>query len=193
MRICQWYIYISCHGNISTMSGHSKWSTIKRDKAVTDAKRGNLFTKVSRLITVAVKKGGGDPNANPALRLALDKAKEARMSKDTVEKAIDRGLGKGTEGTLDEVAYEGFGPNGEAFYVSAITDNRNRTVAEIRSIFGKAGGKLGTVGSTAYIFKDPENPTFMVEVGDNKEKLLNLYNQLDEHDDVQQVYVNFNL
>jgi len=177
------------------MSGHSKWSTIKRDKAITDSKRGNLFTKVSRLITVAAKQGGGDPNANAALRLAIDTAKEARMSKETIERAIQRGTGVGTEGAFDELVYEGYGPGGEAFYIKAITDNRNRTVAELRNIFNKAGGSLGAAGSTAYIFTpNPEEPTFMLEVTeDKKEKLNNLYDQLNENDDVQQVYVNFTL
>lgn len=177
------------------MSGHSKWANIKRDKAVNDSKRGNLFTKVSRLITVAAKQGGGDPEANPALRLAIDKAKDARMSKETIDKAIQRGTGVGSEGNLDELIYEGFGPNGEAFYVKAITDNRNRTVAEVRAIFSKAGGSLGNTGSTAYIFTpDPENPTFMMDVTEEQRvKLNNLYDQLTENDDIQQVYVNFTL
>ena len=177
------------------MSGHSKWANIKRDKAVNDSKRGNLFTKVSRLLTVAARQGGGDPEANPSLRLAIEKAKNARMSKETIEKAIQRGTGLGSEGSLEEIIYEGFGPNGEAFYIKTITDNRNRTVADFRNIFSKLGGSLGNTGCTAYIFSpDPKTPTFMTDVTDTqKEKLLNLYEQLDEHDDVQQVYVNFNL
>lgn len=177
------------------MSGHSKWATTKRDKAVVDFKRGNLFTKVSRLITVAVKQGGADPEGNPALRLAIEKAKDARMAKETIEKAIQRGSGLGSEGSLDELIYEGYGPNGEAFYIKAITDNRTRTVTELRNIFNKAGGSLGSIGSTAYIFSaDPENPIFKVEVSDaDKEKLINLYEQLEDNDDVQQVYVNVDL
>jgi len=177
------------------MSGHSKWATTKRDKAVVDFKRGNLFTKVSRLLTVAARQGGGDIDANPSLRLAVDKAKDARMSKETIDRAIQRGLGNSAEGSLDDLIYEGYGPNGEAFYIKAITDNRNRTVAELRNIFNKAGGSLGNTGSTAYIFSsDPENPIFIVDVADkDRERLQNLYEQLEENDDVQQVYVNFNL
>lgn len=177
------------------MSGHSKWATTKRDKAVVDFKRGNLFTKVSRLITVAARQGGGDPESNPSLRLAIDKAKEGNMSKDTIEKAILRGTGKGGEANLEELVYEGFGPNGEAFYIKTITDNRNRTVTELRNIFNKAGGTLGNIGSTAYIFSaDPENPTFKMEVSDSdRERLTNLYDQIYENDDVQQVYVNVDL
>jgi YebC/PmpR family DNA-binding regulatory protein len=177
------------------MSGHSKWANIKRDKAVNDSKRGNLFTKVSRLVTVAARQGGGDPDANPALRLAIDTAKDARMSKETIDRAIQRGTGVGAEGNFDELVYEGYGPGGEAFYIKAITDNRNRTVAELRNIFNKAGGSLGAAGSTAYIFTpDPESPTFMLEVEESKkENLSNLYDQLMDNDDVQQVYVNFTL
>lgn len=177
------------------MSGHSKWSTIKRDKAIKDSKKGNLFTKVSRLITVAVKQGGEDPDFNPSLRLAIDKAKEARMTKDTIEKAIQRGLGNTSDGSLEELVYEGFGPNGEAFYITAISDNRNRTVTEIRNIFNKNGGTLGNIGSTAYIFNpDLNSPTFKVQVSKESENnLSNIYNQLSESDDVQQVYTNFDL
>lgn len=177
------------------MSGHSKWATTKRDKAVVDFKRGNLFTKVSRLLTVAARQGGGDPEGNPALRLAIEKAKDARMAKETIEKAIQRGTGNGADGALEDLVYEGYGPNGEAFYIKAITDNRNRTVTELRNIFNKAGGSLGNIGSTAYIFSaDPENPIFKVEVSEaEKERLINLYEQLEENDDVQQVYVNVDL
>lgn len=177
------------------MSGHSKWSTIKRDKAIKDSKKGNLFTKVSRLITVAVKQGGEDPEFNPSLRLAIEKAKEARMTKDTIEKAIQRGSGNSSDSNLEELIYEGFGPNGEAFYITAISDNRNRTVTEIRGIFNKNGGSLGSIGSTSYIFNpDPNSPTFKVPVSnESKNTLSNIYNQLNDSDDVQQVYINFDL
>lgn len=177
------------------MSGHSKWSQIKRDKATTDSKRGNLFTKISRLITVAVKKGGGDPNLNSYLRLAIEKAKESRMTKETIEKAIQRGFGLTGEGNFEELVYEGFGPNGEAFYITAISDNRNRTVTEIRSIFNKNGGTLGSIGSTSYIFyPDPLKPMFKSQVdNDKKDNLINILNQLQESDDIQQVFVNFDI
>lgn len=177
------------------MSGHSKWATTKRAKAVVDFKRGNLFTKVSRLISVAARQGGGDPDANPALRLAIEKAKEGRMAKETIEKAIQRGTGAGSEGALEELIYEGYGPKGEAFYIKTITDNRTRTVTELRNTFNKAGGSLGAIGSTAYIFSaDPENPIFKVEISEeDRERLINLYEKIEENDDVQQVYVNVDL
>jgi len=177
------------------MSGHSKWATTKRDKAIVDFKRGNLFTKVSRLISVAARQGGGDPELNPALRLAIETAKDGRMAKETIEKAILRGTGAGNEGALDELIYEGYGPNGEAFYIKTITDNRTRTVTELRNIFNKAGGSLGAMGSTAYIFSaDPENPLFKVDVKEeDKERLINLCERLEDNDDVQQVYVNADL
>lgn len=176
------------------MSGHSKWSTIKRDKAVNDAKRSQVFTKVSRLITVAARQGGGDEDTNPTLRLAVEKAKHARMPKENIEKAINKGLGKFVDGEkLEEVIYEGFGPGGEAFMVKTITDNRNRTVSEIRNIFAIHGGSLGTNGSTSYIFNpDPNTPTYVIDVdNDTFQKLASLMETLEDNDDVQEVYSNF--
>jgi len=179
------------------MSGHSKWANIKRDKAVNDAKKSKEFSKLSRLITIAAKQGGGDPDSNATLRLALEKAREARMPKENIDKAIKKGTGAGGEGAdYHEVIYEGFGPNGEAFYLKGITDNKNRTVAEIRTIFSKFGGSMGGAGSTAYIFSsDPENPTFEMEVPseDVKQTLLKLIDELDSHDDIQDIYFNFDL
>jgi YebC/PmpR family DNA-binding regulatory protein len=179
------------------MSGHSKWSTIKRAKAVNDAKRSQVFSKVSRALTIAAKQGGGDPDTNPALRLAIEKAKEARMPKDNIERAISKGAGSNTGAdNFEEVVYEGYGPGGAAFMISAITDNKNRTVAEIRNIFSRHGGSLGGAGSTSYVFgSDPENPSFCVEVADKdlSGKLINLSEELDNHDDVNDVYSNFEL
>jgi YebC/PmpR family DNA-binding regulatory protein len=176
------------------MSGHSKWSTIKRDKAVNDAKRSQAFTKVARLITVASRQGGGDPDSNPALRLAMEKAKKVRMPKENVTRAIQKGTGKGAAGSsLSEVAYEGFGTAGAAFYVKAITDNTNRTVAEIRNIFSTSGGSLGASGGTAYIFQpDPAAPTFTVAVSAaDYTKLESLRAKLLDNDDVQDVFHNY--
>src|SRR5438105_1508973 len=135
------------------MSGHSKWATIKRKKGATDAKRGQMFTKITREITVAAKEGGGDPDTNFRLRLAVQKAREENMPADNVQRAIQRGTGAG-EGaaSYDEIMYEGYGPNGVAFLVQTLTDNRNRTVAEVRSIFTKMGGSLGEAGSVAWMF-----------------------------------------
>lgn len=135
------------------MAGHSKWANIKRHKAKVDAKRGKIYTKIIREVTVAAKMGGGDPDSNPRLRAALDKAQEANMTKDVIERAIKRGIG-GMEGEhVEEVRYEGYGPGGIAVMVDCMTNNRNRTVGEVRHAFTKSGGNLGTDGSVAYLFK----------------------------------------
>jgi YebC/PmpR family DNA-binding regulatory protein len=146
------------------MSGHSKWSTIKRKKGAADAKRGQIFTKLTREITVSAKEGGGDPESNFRLRLAVQRARAENMPADNIQRAIQRGTGSGEGGAhFDEVMYEGYGPNGVAILVQALTDNRNRTVAEIRSIFTKAGGSLGEAGSVAWMF-DPRG-LIVVEPG----------------------------
>jgi transcriptional/translational regulatory protein YebC/TACO1 len=181
-------------GKISIMSGHSKWANIKRQKGVNDAKKSKIFSKISRLITVAAKNGGGDPEANSTLRLAVEKAHEARMPKENIEKAIAKGTGQGGAQIYYDAIYEGYGPSGEAFYITALTDNKNRTVADIRNIFSKYGGSLGGAGSTAYIFTpDPENPTFTMEINDpaHAASLEHLLEEIEDHDDVQDVYVNF--
>jgi YebC/PmpR family DNA-binding regulatory protein len=133
------------------MSGHSKWSTIKHKKARTDAARGKLFSKLIKEITVAAR-GGGDPDGNPRLRLAVDKAKAANLPSANLERAIKRGSGELEGVTYEERTYEGYGPDGVAFVVECLTDNTNRTVAEIRNIFGKNGGNLGTDGSVSWMF-----------------------------------------
>jgi len=181
------------NGKIVTMSGHSKWANIKRKKEVTDSKKGKVFSKISRAISVAAR-NGADPDSNPSLRLAMEKAREARMPKENIDKAIQKGSGQGGAGVYYEAVYEGFGPNGEAFYISALTDNKNRTVAEIRTIFSKFGGSLGGAGCTAYIFQpDPENPSYSMEINDTSlaHKLTNLLEELDDQDDIQDIYVNF--
>lgn len=134
------------------MSGHSKWSTIKRQKAVTDSKRSAAFTKLARLITVAARQGGGDPSMNFRLRLAIDKAKASNVPNDTIDRAIKIGTGEGKAGDTKDVIYEGFGPGGVATMVEAITDNSNRTAAEVRSVFTKHGGTLGTQNSVGWMF-----------------------------------------
>lgn len=152
------------------MAGHSKWANIKRHKAKQDAKRGKLYTKVIREVTVAAQLGGGDPNSNPRLRAALDKAQEANMTKDVLERAIKRGAG-GMEGEqVEEVRYEGYGPGGIAVMVDCMTNNRNRTVADVRHAFTKNGGNLGTDGSVAYLFKKLGQLTFAP--GTDEERLL---------------------
>jgi YebC/PmpR family DNA-binding regulatory protein len=135
------------------VSGHSKWSQIKRAKGVTDAKRGQLFTKLGREISVAARTGGGpDPDANSRLRLAIQRAREANMPMDNIDRAIKRGAGGEGGAMLDEILYEGYGPNGAAILIEAMTDNRNRTVAEIRNVFKSGGGSLGEAGCVAWLF-----------------------------------------
>ncbi|MBT3012484.1 MAG: YebC/PmpR family DNA-binding transcriptional regulator [Candidatus Thiodiazotropha endolucinida] len=134
------------------MAGHSKWANIKHKKAANDKKRGKIWTKLIREITVAARMGGGEINANPRLRLAVDKGLGANMPKDTIERAIKRGAG-GTDGdNYDEIRYEGYGPGGTAVMVDCMTDNRNRTASEVRHAFSKLGGNLGTDGSVSYLF-----------------------------------------
>ena len=134
------------------MAGHSKWANIKHRKAAQDAKRGKIFTKLIREIVVAAKMAGSDQDSNPRLRDAVSKALSANMKKDTVENAIKRGAGAGEGENYDEIRYEGYGPAGVAVMVDCLTDNRNRTVSEVRHAFAKSGGNLGTDGSVAYLF-----------------------------------------
>ena len=135
------------------MSGHSKWSTIKHKKAAMDAKRGNIFTKLATVIAVAVKKGGsGDPEINFSLRLAIERARAANMPNVNIERAIDRGLGKGDGGELSEFVLEGYGPGGVAIVIEIVTDNRNRIVAQVNTMLDKAGGSLAEPGSVLYLF-----------------------------------------
>ncbi len=135
------------------MSGHSKWSSIKHRKAAADAKRGQQFTKLARAITVAAREGGGDADANPTLATAIQNARDASMPKDNIQRAIDRGTGAGAGAeAIERVIYEGYGPGGTAVMVEALTDNRNRTSAEIRHAFDKHSGSLGEPGSVAWIF-----------------------------------------
>jgi YebC/PmpR family DNA-binding regulatory protein len=135
------------------MSGHSKWSTIKRQKGANDAKRGALFTKVAREISVAARQGGGDPDANYRLRLAMEKARSVNMPADNIKRTIDKATGGGEADQFEEIVYEGYGPGGVAVLVEAATDNRNRTAAEVRSIFTKTGGQLAGSGAVAWQFE----------------------------------------
>jgi len=134
------------------MSGHSKWSTIKRKKGKEDAKRGNLFTKLIKEITVAARQGGGDPESNPRLRTAVVSAKAANMPHDNIERAIKKGTGELPGVAYEEVSYEGYGPGGVAIYIECLTDNKNRTVSEIRYILSKNGGRMADVGSVLWVF-----------------------------------------
>ena len=239
------------------MSGHSKWHNIQAKKSVVDKKRGKIFSKLIREITIAARQGGGDPEVNPRLRLAIDKAKEANMPSDNIKKAIQRGTGELEGEKFEEIVYEGYGPGSVALYVEVTTDNKNRTTAEIRKIFSEHGGNLGESGCVSWMFEkkgeikvDPaslsddevlliaadagaedikrdgddlyiytspvdlfkvktkleENgikilsseftmiPKNSVKVeGEKAEQLLKLINDLDDHDDVQKVYANFEM
>ncbi len=181
------------------MAGHSKWKQIKHKKAANDKERGKIFSKLSKLITIAVVEGGGmtDPNLNLKLRLAVDKARESNMPKDNIQRAIEKGSGP-DKNNLKEVIYEGYGPQGVALVVHATTDNSNRTFNEVRSVVERAGGKLGTQGSVAYLFQithSPEleyAPLFNMEITDRavSDTILGILEQLEELDDVQQVFTN---
>src|SRR5262245_36153360 len=135
------------------MSGHSKWSTIQRQKGANDAKRGALFTKVAREVTVAARQGGGDPDANYRLRLAIDKARSVNMPADNIKRAIEKATGGSAAEQYEEIVYEGYGPGGVALLVEAATDNRNRTAADVRAMFAKNGGQLAGAGAVAWQFE----------------------------------------
>jgi len=150
------------------MAGHSKWANIKHKKAATDAKRGKIFTRLIKEITVAARLGGADASANPRLRLAIDKAREQNMPKDTIDNAIKRGAGLLEGVSYEEIRYEGYGINGAAVIVDCMTDNRTRTVADVRHAFSKYGGNLGTDGSVAFLFKHCGQIVFAPGTDENK-------------------------
>lgn len=154
------------------MAGHSKWANIQHRKNAQDKKRGKIFTKLIREITTAARMGGGDPDTNPRLRLAIDKAFAQNMPKDTVERARKKGAGDLGGIIMEEVRYEGYGPNGVAVIVDCLTDNRNRTVAEVRHAFAKCGGNLGTDGSVAYLFQ--QRGIFNFAPGNDENKILEI-------------------
>ena len=135
------------------MGGHSHWSTIKRQKGAADAKRGQLFTRLAREIVIAAREGGGDADMNPRLRLAIDKAREGNMPADTIKRAVERGAGGGEGANLMEITFEGYGPGGVAILVQTLTDNRNRTVSDVRTTLSRGGGNLGEAGSVAWQFE----------------------------------------
>src|ERR687889_91098 len=184
------------------MAGHSKWAGIKHKKAIVDARRGKLFTKLARAITVAAKEGGGDIEGNPALSLAVQKAKDASMPKDNIERAIAKGTGEGGDAdALEAVMYEGYGPGGVALLVEATTDNRNRTGSEVRHAFGKHSGNLGEPGSVAYLFDKQgvvvvvaQRPKTLVPLDEEgATKLMRLIDALEDLDDVDAVHANFDV
>ncbi len=239
------------------MSGHSKWATIKRKKGAADAKRGKIFSRLIKEITVAARMGGGDPGGNPRLRTAIDAAKADNMPHDNIHRAIKKGTGELEGATYEEVTYEGYGPGGVAMLIEAMTDNKNRTVAELRHMIAKGGGNLGEAGSVGWMFhkkgtltvakasaseeilmdaaleagaediqdqgenfeittdpsafeavvnalKAKKIPTLQAAIsmvpqnyvqlsGDPAEKMLKLMESLEDHDDVQNVYANFDI
>jgi len=156
------------------MSGHSKWSTIKHQKAVADKKRGKIFSKMAKAISVVVKESqSGDPDKNPRLRLAIEQAKSVNMPKNNIKRAIERGLGGGDGARLEEINYEGFGPERVAVVVECVTDNKNRAGSEVKSFFDRGGGNLGSPGSTSYLFE--KKGLILIEKGkDSEEQLLKL-------------------
>ncbi|MFC4259659.1 YebC/PmpR family DNA-binding transcriptional regulator [Marinobacter lacisalsi] len=166
------------------MAGHSKWANIKHRKAAQDAKRGKIFTKIIRELVVAAKLGGPDPNDNPRLRAVMDKALTANMKKDTIERAIERGAGGGDDDNYEELTYEGYGPGGVAMYVEVMTDNRNRTVAEVRHAFNKFGGNLGTDGSVAFLFS--KQGILSYAPGTSEEQLMEVALEAGAEDIVEQ-------
>ncbi len=176
------------------MSGHSKWSNIKHQKGAADAKRGKLFSKISRLISVAVKEKGVDPESNPNLRAAIEKAKQANMPKENIERAIKRGAGQTGEAQMEEVIYEAYGPAGVAIIIQGITDNKNRTLAGIKEILNRHQAKMAEAGSVRYIFRregDEWIPNYQIEVEPkDKARLETLFEALDENDDIQEIYSN---
>ena len=162
------------------MAGHSKWANIKHRKAGQDAKRGKIFTKIIRELTVAAKAGGGDVADNPSLRATVDKALAANMTRDTIDRAVARGAGTSESDSLEELSYEGYGPGGTAVLVETLTDNKNRTVAEVRHAFTKFGGTLGTNGSVAYLFEKTGIISF--PAGSSEEKIMEIALDAGAHD-----------
>lgn len=172
------------------MSGHSKWSTIKHKKADTDAKRGAVFTKIAKKIQIAAKKGGsGDAEVNPYLRTVLDEARAVNMPSENVRRAIEKALGGGGSVQLTEIVYEGYGPGGVGFMITAATDNKNRTSGELKSTIDKAGGSLGSPGSVSYLRHIDPIPMVSL-MGDDLIKCQSLIEALEDHEDVVDVWTN---
>jgi YebC/PmpR family DNA-binding regulatory protein len=181
------------------MSGHSKWSTIKHQKAAKDQKRGEVFSRFSRDISIAVREGGsGDPNDNPRLRMLLDKARAANMPQENIKRAVERGVGKGSGANLEEVMYEGYGPAGIAVIAIARTDNRQRTSAQVRSAYEQVGGSLGGPGACIFLFDRLEGkfaPKVALPVHEQtaKQQLTTFLERLQSQEDIIAVYTNAQL
>lgn len=177
------------------MSGHSKWSQIKHKKALTDAQKSKRFSKLARQITLAARSKGSDPNANPGLRTAIEKAREANMPSDNIERAIKRGAGSEKD-ALEEVLFEAYGPGGAALLIVGITDSKNRTTQEVKHILSEHGAKLAGPGSARFLFQKTDDgwqAKSSLEIDQNtKESLTRLFEALDEHDDINDIYTNAN-
>lgn len=175
------------------MSGHSKWSTIKHKKAITDAKRSKIFSKISALISIAAREKGGDPASNPTLRTAIEKAREVNMPRENIDRAVKRGTGEIAGARLEEITYGAFGPGGAAILITTITDNKNRTLAELKKILSEHGGKFVETGSIQWMFRRegadwvPNSPV-KIEDENIKKKLVALYEALDDQQDVSDIY-----
>lgn len=179
------------------MSGHSKWSTIKHQKAVTDVRRGKIFSKMAKIVALAAQKGG-DPTMNPSLRLAIERAKSINMPNDNISRAIKKGTGEDKDGRLEEITYEAYGPNGTPLIIETITDNKNRTVSELKHLLNTYNSKLAEIGSVKYLFTNEGgswSPKYSIEATDekHKEQLNKLFEALNENDDVKEIYSNVNL
>ena len=173
------------------MAGHSKWANIQHRKGAQDAKRGKLFTKLIREVSVAARMGGGDPAANSRLRLAMDKALSGNVPKDTIERAIKRASGDQDADSIEEVRYEGYGPGGVAVMVDCMTDNRNRTVADVRHAFTKFGGNLGTDGSVSYLFTKLGQISY--PTGSDEDRIMEALTAVDSFPDVRDAMVAMDL
>ncbi|OGZ32087.1 MAG: hypothetical protein A2V69_01310 [Candidatus Portnoybacteria bacterium RBG_13_40_8] len=180
------------------MSGHSKWANIKTRKEAMDKKKGKVFSKMAKIIEIAARKGG-DPGMNPTLRLTIENARSVNMPNDNIERAIKKGTGEDKEGgQLEEMTYEAYGPNGTPLIIEVITDNKNRTISEIKHILNEHGGKLAETGGVRYLFDRTEGewkPKYSIDITDEnlKQQLEKLFGELDDNDDVNEIYSNVNL
>jgi YebC/PmpR family DNA-binding regulatory protein len=179
------------------MSGHSHWSSIKHKKELTDQKKGKIFSKIAKMIEIAARKGG-DPDMNPTLRLAMEKARSVNMPNDNIQRAIKKGTGEDRTEKLEEVMYEAYGPNGTPIIIETITDNKNRTLSDIKNILNTHGGKLAETGSVRYLFDRKEGEwvsKYPIDIADQntKQQLEKLFEALEENDDVNDFYSNVNI
>jgi len=179
------------------MSGHSHWSGIKHKKEITDKKRGKIFSNLAKIIEIAARRGK-DPDSNPSLRMAIEKAKSYNLPNENIDRAIKKGTGETKGNQAEEIIYEAYGPNGTPIIIEVLTDNKNRTISEIKHILNICNGKLASEGSVKYLFDKVEGewkPKYTIDIADQvqKEQLIKLFEALDENDDVNEIYSNINL